>query len=101
MAESSSSVSSGRAVMGARSGRPSGRSPSLSVRLNCSSVHEPRPVASGVAKDGRYTPPWMVKLPLLSDEDLKDVIAFLRSDDPMAVSYTHLRAHETPEHLVC
>jgi mono/diheme cytochrome c family protein len=38
---------------------------------------------TGVARDGRYTPPWMVKMPLLSDEDLKDVIAFLRSDDPL------------------
>jgi mono/diheme cytochrome c family protein len=38
---------------------------------------------TGVRRDGRYTPPWMVKLPNLSDEDLKDVIAFLRSDDPL------------------
>ncbi|HET9316005.1 MAG TPA: c-type cytochrome, partial [Vicinamibacteria bacterium] len=38
---------------------------------------------TGVARDGRYTPPWMIKLPLVSDEDLKDVIAFLRSSDPM------------------
>ncbi len=38
---------------------------------------------TGVARDGRYTPPWMIKLPLLADEDLKDVIAFLRSDDPL------------------
>jgi cytochrome c2 len=40
-------------------------------------------VRTGVARDGRYTPPWMLKLPLLADEDLKDVIAFLRSDDPL------------------
>ncbi|MGH9461058.1 MAG: c-type cytochrome, partial [Vicinamibacteria bacterium] len=38
---------------------------------------------TGIARDGRYTPPWMVKLPNLSDEDLCDVIAFLRSDDPL------------------
>jgi len=38
---------------------------------------------TGVRRDGRYTPPWMVKLPLMADEDLKDVIAFLRSDDPL------------------
>src|SRR5678815_5931838 len=25
----------------------------------------------------------------------------VRSISPVAVSYTHLRAHETPEHLVC
>jgi mono/diheme cytochrome c family protein len=38
---------------------------------------------TGIGRDGRYTPPWMIKLPLASDEDLKDVIAFLRSDDPL------------------
>ncbi|HET7746888.1 MAG TPA: c-type cytochrome [Vicinamibacteria bacterium] len=38
---------------------------------------------TGIARDGRYTPPWMVKLPHMSDDDLLDVIAFLRSDDPM------------------
>ena len=38
---------------------------------------------TGVNRAGRYTPPWMVKLPNLSDEDLRDVIAFLRSDDPL------------------
>jgi len=38
---------------------------------------------TGIARDGRYTPPWMIKLPSISDDDLHDVIAFLRSDDPM------------------
>lgn len=38
---------------------------------------------TGIARDGRYTPPWMVKLPNASDEDLRDIVAFLRSDDPM------------------
>jgi mono/diheme cytochrome c family protein len=36
---------------------------------------------TGVARDGRYTPPWMVKLPNASDEDIAAIIAFLRSDD--------------------
>jgi mono/diheme cytochrome c family protein len=40
-------------------------------------------IRTGVARDGRYTPPWMVKMPNVSDEDLRDVIAFLRSDDPL------------------
>src|SRR5262245_46792529 len=40
-------------------------------------------IRTGVTRDGRYTPPWMLKLPLLADEDLKDVIAFLRSDDAL------------------
>lgn len=38
---------------------------------------------TGVTRDGRYTPPWMVKLPIMADDDLIDVIAFLRSDDPL------------------
>jgi mono/diheme cytochrome c family protein len=38
---------------------------------------------TGISRDGRYTPPWMVKLPNASDEDLRDIIAFLRSDDPL------------------
>jgi mono/diheme cytochrome c family protein len=40
-------------------------------------------IRTGVARDGRYLPPWMVKMPNLSDEDLRDLIAFLRSDDPL------------------
>lgn len=38
---------------------------------------------TGVARDGRYTPPWMIKLPHMADDDLRALIAFLRSDDPM------------------
>ena len=38
---------------------------------------------TGVTRDGRYTPPWMVKLAKMADEDVLDVIAFLRSDDPL------------------
>lgn len=38
---------------------------------------------TGIKKDGKYAPPWMVKLPNIADEDLKDIIAFLRSDHPM------------------
>lgn len=45
---------------------------------------------TGIAKDGRYTPPWMPKLPHLADEDLHAILAWLRSDDP------RLAAHEKP-----
>ena len=38
---------------------------------------------TGIARDGRYIPPWMVKLPHASDEDLASIVAFLRSDDPL------------------
>ena len=36
---------------------------------------------TGIKRDGRYAGPWMT-FPLLSDEDLASVIAFLRSDAP-------------------
>ena len=38
---------------------------------------------TGIARDGRYIPPYMVKLPSASDEDIAAIIAFLRSDDPL------------------
>lgn len=37
---------------------------------------------TGVRADGRFVPPWMIKTPHLSDEDLHSLVAFLRSDDP-------------------
>src|SRR5678815_37458 len=39
------------------------------------------------------------KTPLLTGDDL--TLGVLVTDAMKAVSYTHLRAHETPEHLVC
>lgn len=47
---------------------------------------------TGIARDGRYLPPWMVKLPNVSDADLGDIIAFLRSDDPL------VRAQDVDDH---
>lgn len=38
---------------------------------------------TGLKPDGQYLPPWMVKMPHLSDEDMHSIVAFLRSDDPM------------------
>jgi mono/diheme cytochrome c family protein len=38
---------------------------------------------TGIARDGRYTPPWMPKLAHASDEDIASIVAFLRSDDPL------------------
>src|SRR5678815_2051456 len=37
----------------------------------------------------------------LSMPDCDRLIAKAQASDRRAVSYTHLRAHETPEHLVC
>jgi cytochrome c2 len=38
---------------------------------------------TGVRPDGRYLPPYMIKTPHLSDAELDDLIAFLRSDDDL------------------
>jgi mono/diheme cytochrome c family protein len=37
---------------------------------------------TGIRRDGQYVPPWMVKMPHLSNEDLASIIAYLRSDEP-------------------
>ncbi len=38
---------------------------------------------TGVRPDGRLLAPWMPRMVQAADEDLKAIIAFLRSDDPM------------------
>lgn len=35
---------------------------------------------TGIKRDGQYSPPYMAKLPNMSDEDLNAIIAYLRSD---------------------
>lgn len=39
-------------------------------------------IRTGIKKDGSYAPPWMVKLPSLSDEDMEAILVYLRSDAP-------------------
>jgi mono/diheme cytochrome c family protein len=51
---------------------------------------------TGVKRDGTYAPPWMIKLPNLADEDLKDIIAFLRSDDPILAPVPHKQPPSEP-----
>lgn len=41
---------------------------------------------TGIKKDGQYTPPYMAKLPLMADEDINAIIAFLKSDDPLVAA---------------
>lgn len=38
---------------------------------------------TGIKRDGQYIPPYMPKFPHLSDEDIENIVAFLRSDDPI------------------
>lgn len=37
---------------------------------------------TGIHTDGRWSPPFMPKFPLMADEDLYSIIAWLRSDEP-------------------
>jgi mono/diheme cytochrome c family protein len=46
---------------------------------------------TGIKKDGQYSPPYMAKLPMMSDEDINAIIAFLRSDDLL------VKADPTPD----
>ncbi|SIO12040.1 Cytochrome c2 [Singulisphaera sp. GP187] len=43
---------------------------------------------TGVNRQGRLAPPWMPRLPRLADEDLFDLLAYLRSDDPAVEATT-------------
>ncbi|MFN0175206.1 MAG: c-type cytochrome [Saprospiraceae bacterium] len=38
---------------------------------------------TGIRKNGSWSPPMMPKFPLMADEDVKSIIAWLRSDDPL------------------
>lgn len=44
---------------------------------------------TGIKRDGQYSPPYMPKFPNLSDEDMKRLIGFLRSDHPMMAATDH------------
>lgn len=37
---------------------------------------------TGIRKDGSWAPPFMPKFPIMADDDLLSVVAWLRSDDP-------------------
>ncbi|MEX2589887.1 MAG: cytochrome c [Chitinophagales bacterium] len=41
---------------------------------------------TGIKKDGKYSPPYMAKLPKMADDDINAIISFLRSDDPMVAA---------------
>src|SRR4030095_8423020 len=43
---------------------------------------------TGVHRTGQYVPPYMPKFPLLSDDDVESIVAFLRSDDPLMAAST-------------
>ena len=44
---------------------------------------------TGIHSDGHWSPPFMPKFPLMADEDLYSIIAWLRSDDPALAPDPH------------
>ena len=41
---------------------------------------------TGIKRDGKYSPPYMAKLPHMADDDINAIISFLRSDDPLVAA---------------
>ena len=54
---------------------------------------------TGILKDGQYSPPWMPKFPNLSDTDLNNIIAFLRSDHPLVQPSDNVTPEPQPSFL--
>lgn len=40
-------------------------------------------IRTGIRPDGTYAPPYMPKFPIMADDDMKAIIAFLKSDHPI------------------
>lgn len=55
---------------------------------------------TGIKRDGRFAPPWMPKFPHLADEDLKSIIAYLRSDAPELQASELVQPAPEPSFLV-
>ncbi len=56
-------------------------------------------IRTGIRKDGRYAPPYMPKLPHLSDDDMNSIIAFLRSDHPLVQASENKQPDSKPNFL--
>jgi len=41
---------------------------------------------TGILRNGKYSPPYMAKLPNMADEDINAIMSFLRSDDPLVAA---------------
>src|SRR5678815_5854664 len=74
--------------------------PGMKIFLDTANLDEIREGAALGVVDGVTTnPSLMAKEDGDYKEMLKEICDIVRG--PVTVSYTHLRAHETPEHLVC
>ncbi len=57
-------------------------------------------VRTGLRKDGSFAPPYMPKFPLMADEDIEAIIAYLRSDHPSVQPSDHVSPPSEPSFLV-
>ena len=55
---------------------------------------------TGIKRDGQYTPPYMAKLPHMSDEDIYSIVAFLRSNAPMVAADEQVQPTSKPSFFV-
>jgi mono/diheme cytochrome c family protein len=54
---------------------------------------------TGIKRDGNYAPPWMPKFPHLSDSDMHNIVAYLRSDAPELAPSDTLQPPSRPSWL--
>ena len=55
---------------------------------------------TGIKRDGQYAPPYMPKFPLMSDEDIQSIVAWLRSDRPNVRAASEIQPKNQPSFLV-
>ncbi|MBK7762991.1 MAG: c-type cytochrome [Bacteroidetes bacterium] len=55
---------------------------------------------TGIKRDGSYAPPYMPKFPLMADEDIEAIVAWLRSDRPNVQASKEKQAINQPNFLV-
>ncbi len=57
-------------------------------------------VRTGIKPDGTYAPPYMPKFPLMADEDIESIVAWLRSGLPNVQADQEVQPKNTPNFLV-
>lgn len=55
---------------------------------------------TGIKRDGSYAPPYMPKFPLMADEDIEAIVAWLRSDRPNVQATNYKQPINEPNFLV-
>src|SRR5678816_4713462 len=71
------------------------------IRRRISKTCDRRTVARSTAMSSRAMPPSASSVPVALGVSICDAGTSRYRHRSPSVSYTHLRAHETPEHLVC